>query len=254
MTENKIIIANWSGGITSAVATKLAIDKYKNITILYTETGSHHPDSIRFKNDCEKWYGQKIEILQSKYKNHFEVIEKHRYVNGPYGARCTRDLKINVRKNWEKTNTVDLYIWGFEYSEKEKERAGKIASNNPGIRHEFPLIDAKLTKQNCIDIMQNCNIKIPEMYQLGFHNNNCVGCVKGGAAYWNMIRKEFPEVFSKMAVIERNIGRSCLKKYFLDELPIEAGRNKPPLVLDCGATGEGCEIQLSKAYWAFDND
>ena len=55
---------------------------------------------------------------------------------------------------------------------------------------------------------------IPEMYHLGYHNNNCVGCVKGGMAYWNKIRVDFPGIFDRMAVLERKLGRSCLKSTF----------------------------------------
>jgi hypothetical protein len=63
------------------------------------------------------------------------------------------------------------------------------------------------------------------MYKLGYNNNNCVGCVKGGMGYWNKIRKDFPEVFSSMAKLEREVGHSCLK-IFLDELDPSRGNIK----------------------------
>lgn len=56
------------------------------------------------------------------------------------------------------------------------------------------------------------------MYDLGYPNNNCVGCVKGGMGYWNKIRVDFPEVFERRARQEREIGHSCIKGVFLDEL------------------------------------
>ena len=37
------------------------------------------------------------------------------------------------------------------------------------------------------------------MYKLGYKNNNCIGCVKGQAGYWNKIRKDFPDVFDQMS-------------------------------------------------------
>ena len=43
------------------------------------------------------------------------------------------------------------------------------------------------------------------MYKLGYNNNNCIGCVKGGQAYWNKIRIDFPETFNKMAKLENLI-------------------------------------------------
>ncbi|CAK7024888.1 MAG: hypothetical protein EUB_02291 [Eubacterium sp.] len=65
---------------------------------------------------------------------------------------------------------------------------------------------------------------------MGYPNNNCIGCVKGGMGYWNMIRKDFPEVFSRMAKLERDIRHSCIKNCFLDELEPNRGR-KPKMIL-----------------------
>lgn len=84
---------------------------------------------------------------------------------------------------------------------------------------------------------------------------NCRACVKGGAGYWNHIRKHFPEEFRKMAELEREIGATCLRltvngkkeRTYLDELDPEAGRHEPIWVADCGSSGEGCEIDLLRA-------
>lgn len=244
-----MIICWWSGGITSAVACKIAIDKWGAVPV-YIETGSHHPDTIRFKEDCEKWYGKSIETIQSsKYTSHFDVIEKDKYVNGPTGARCTLMLKRRVRELWEKTANISGYVWGFEAGAKEEGRAARIKTAQPKYEHHFPLIDAGLSKIDCIKLVQEVGIDIPVMYKLGFINNNCIGCVKGGAAYWNLIRKQFPEVFNRMARLEREVGRSCLRQYYLDELPVNAGRAQTPVVQDCGATGEGCETSLSREFY-----
>ena len=60
------VIGWWSGGITSAVACRLAIAKYPNVRLVYIETGSHHPDTMRFKADCEKWYGKKLKPYKTR--------------------------------------------------------------------------------------------------------------------------------------------------------------------------------------------
>ena len=67
----------------------------------------------------------------------------------------------------------------------------------------------------------------PKMYELGYANNNCVGCVKGGMGYWNHIRKDFPEVFESRAKLEREVGHSMLKDkngpVYLDKLEPNRG-------------------------------
>ena len=72
------------------------------------------------------------------------------------------------------------------------------------------------------------------MYDLGYPNNNCVGCVKGGMGYWNKIRKDFPDVFNNRARLEREIGATCIKNIYLDELDPNRGNGLKIIVPDCG--------------------
>ena len=71
------------------------------------------------------------------------------------------------------------------------------------------------------------------MYDLGYRNNNCIGCVKGGMGYWNKIRIDFPEVFKQRAEEERKVGHTCIKGIYLDELPPDAGRIEDEVMEDC---------------------
>jgi len=62
------------------------------------------------------------------------------------------------------------------------------------------------------------------MYELGYSNNNCIGCVKATSAkYWNKIRADFPEHFERRAQQSRELGvrltRVDGERVFLDELP-----------------------------------
>ena len=95
-----------------------------------------------------------------------------------------------------------------------------------------------LSKKDCFVEIQKAGIELPAMYRLGYNNNNCIGCVKGGAGYWNKIRKDFPNVFSRMAKLERELGANLTKyknkRIFLDELPLNAGRTQKEPDMECG--------------------
>ena len=227
-------IAWFSGGVTSAVACKLALKQYNDVEIVFIETGSHHPDLLRFKDDCEKWFNQKITVIQSKYKNHFEVFEKTGVLTMPHYTPCTTLLKVRPRQEFEsKHPEITHYIWGFESGTKEENRAKKMCDRYPEYQHIFPLIENKLNKESCLALIEQTGIKIPEMYLKGYHNNNCIGCVRGGAGYWNKIRQDFPEHFKRMSEIERKIGHSVLKTCYLDELPTDAGREEKEIMPMC---------------------
>jgi len=230
-----MIISNFSGGITSAVATKLALQQYPDLKILYIETGSHHPDMVRFLNECEIYFAKPIERLQSRYKDHFDVIERTRFINGPSGASCTKMLKIRVRQGYEYDKFIEGYIWGFDYSPSDIKRFERIKANIPEYNHYAPLIDKEITKNEAAGIFSNSGVVLPEMYKLGYPNNNCIGCVKGGKAYWLMIQQDFPEHFDKMVKLEESIGHSCINGCFLKDLkPLKRKVKLKVVVPECG--------------------
>lgn len=204
------IICWWSGGITSAVACKLAIEKYgkENCEVIMLDTGNEHDDTYRFLSDCEKWYDLKIQKLKSQdYENIQETWYRHLSLNTATGAICSYMLKRRVREKWEKNKDYTHQVFGFEFDKKEQNRAKSMELNHPQTKPIFPLIENKLSKPDCIKIVVEAGIKIPEAYTLGFHNNNCLktGCVQGGIGYWKKIQKEMPELFEKMAKIEHDL-------------------------------------------------
>lgn len=230
-----------SAGVSSFVAGYLAKDVDEWI---YIDVEDQHPDSMRFIRDCEKAIGKPVTVLYSEYAKDVEsVIMKARYVNGPHGAPCTTVLKKQVRKAWEREHMTEslTYVWGMDANERD--RAERIVERFPEVKHEFPLIENGITKEGAHAILGGLGIKRPAMYDLGYSNNNCIGCVKGGMGYWNKIRKDFPDVFERRARMEREIGHSCLKQYFLDELPEDAGKMQDEVMGDCDIL---CQLAIQK--------
>lgn len=234
-----LTVSYFSAGVSSAVATKLAIGQIDRI--MYTHIDDHHPDTLRFMLACEKWFGKPVELWQSPYKNVDTACRYNRFIRSPKtGAVCTKHLKRLVRQKFEYENEGNLRIvWGLDCDEQD--RADKIMANMPNHEHLFPLIEQGVTKEGAHQILNASGIKRPAMYDLGYNNNNCIGCIKGGMGYWNHIRVDFPEVFAVRAQMEREIGFPILgNKYgWLDELDPERGRHTPPIVEDCGIM---CEL------------
>lgn len=232
-----MLTVSWfSAGVSSAVATKLMIKQIDKI--IYTHIDDQHSDTLRFVNDCQDWFGKKIEIIQSPIKNVQSACLMSSYINGVAGASCTRLLKRRVRKEWELEQEEHLkYIWGMDVNEKL--RCERITENMPEQEHCFPLIENSTSKEYAHEILNASGIKRPAMYDLGYHNNNCIGCIKGGCGYWNKIRKDFPDVFKQRCELERKIGASCLNGTYLDELNPNYGRHESEIMDDCGIM---CEL------------
>ena len=134
-----------------------------------------------------------------------------------------------------------------DFDPKEINRAIRFKQQYPDTKPLFPLIERQITKKDAMGMLWKAGIEIPAMYKMGYNNNNCIGCVKGGMGYWNKIRKDFPEVFARMAQIERDVGATCLKdkdgRIFLDELPTWRGDPVEEIIPNCSLI---CQIEFQE--------
>jgi len=223
MQKEKKKVGLFSCGGASAVACKFAIQEDPSVKLYYTKCGGEHPDGLRFLLQCQDWFGKEIKIISSAYKDHFDVMERYGFMT----KRCRIELKVRPRQKLEYESKITEYFLGFTIDEAD--RLNRFKEKNPDVICRSPLIEKNLTKENCHCIIKNAGIELPEMYKLGFQNNNCIGCPEGGMGYWSRIREVFPEQFNRMAALERKLKYKICKEFYLDEMPMDAGF-KPKMI------------------------
>lgn len=206
------IICWWSGGITSAVACKIALDLYgvDRCRFIMIDTMNEDMDTYRFKSDCEKWYGKKIETITAigdKYESIQDVWRKYKSLNVANGAVCSGELKKAVRLRWQKENEYTHQVFGYEFDRKEMKRAISMKDNHQDAKPIFPLLMLGMDKTDCLNYCLDADIKPPLAYELGFQNNNCLqtGCVQGGIGYWQKMKRDRPRTFYEMADMEHEL-------------------------------------------------
>lgn len=215
----------FSCGAASAVALKLAAQKYPDVRGIYCDLSrDEHPDNVRFRADVEKWTGIKVEVIKSKlYNSVEEAWDARKYMSGVSGAPCTVEMKKVPRFAYQWAE--DVHIFGLTVDEQDRIRS--FEDDNHELFLEWTLRDAGLTKPDCLQMLRDAGIEIPVMYRLGFENNNCIGCVKATSPrYWNLVRKHFPDVFQRRAEQSRRLGAKLARykgvRIQLDELPADA--------------------------------
>lgn len=249
----------FSCGAASAVATKLMLAEDPSADVVRIGIAEEHPDNERFAAECSAWFGKPVTVLTAQryvpgapkdarpaalfpsrissaphgaYASIFEVFRQRRYLVGPGNAKCTVVLKKEIRENSGYGHGINV----FGYTAEEQERVNRFIDANPLVKIRTPLIERNLGKADCLAMVERAGIQLPAMYRLGYNNNNCIGCVKGGAGYWNKIRRDFPDAFERMAQQEEALKRTVLKlggeRITLRQLPPDAGRDDEP-VAEC---------------------
>lgn len=224
--DHRRILSWFSCGAASAVATKLC----PKAEPVYCDTGAEHPDNDRFMDDCERWFGRRVAVLDAGYADTWAVWEDRRYLAGINGAPCTTELKVKPRLSYQRPD--DVHVFGYTADGEDVSRANRLRDNYPELTIETPLIDRGLTKAACLEMLIRAGIQPPAMYALGFRNNNCIPCVKATSpAYWALIRKHFPDKFERMAKLSRELDvRLCRindERRFIDEIPEDQETTNP---------------------------
>jgi len=235
-------IAVWfSCGAASAAALKLTVDKYgaDSVYAVNNPVIEEHHDNMRFAEDVANWVGIDIQYaVNSKYPlaSVVDVFDRRKGMAFPHGAPWTVELKKRARQEWEESNPVDWHVLGFTVDERNRHDRFVMTERD----NVLPiLIDANMTKNDCADMIRSAGIKLPEIYNRGFPNANCIGCVKATSpTYWNLVRREFPEVFDQRAEQSRRLGARLVRvkneRIFLDELDPKAKGRPLKTMPDCG--------------------
>lgn len=251
MLDGGRVLVWFSCGATSAVAAKIALDKYqgiKPVEVLYCDTGSEPKSNRVFLRDVEKWLGCKIKILKNReYKDHFDLIKKTKHINKGGIYLCTTYLKKTLRHRYEDV-LHDIQVFGFDPSEIA--RIERFYAANKEVYLELPLIEHGLTKDDCLAILKSVGIRLPEAYlpqKSGspYKHANCIGCIKGSAKYWGKIRVDYPNVFRKMSKLEDELNQ-CVVKYQgqwtrLKDLPLDIADEDTEYDTECSLL---CDLTL----------
>ncbi len=218
-------IVGFSGGAASAVMAKIVAERYPRSTILlYHSTKTEPADNDRFRSEVSAYI--KIPITEdSDGRNIWEIFVDEKYLGNGRNTPCSRILKQERSLKFIQSNLpAHLYI-GFTMEEYRRAQRTYARYAVHGIEVKFPLLENKITKEECFYRIKNCwNIKLPQTYAWAEHAN-CIPCVKGKKAYWGLIymfekvawtkavqaEKEFGcTIFSEAGSLEDELG-NCLR-------------------------------------------
>ena len=217
---------SFSGGKTSAVMTRLLLDKYRdthNIAVVFANTGCEHEATLEFVRDCDHHFGfgtvwieaiigppgvgprAKIVDFETARRNGepFEAAVAKHGVFGPDYPNCTGRLKseplhayLRDHLGWRKgTYKTAIGIRADEFD--------RMSASAKKERLVYPLVSAGWTRQ-MVDAEVDrwpFGLNIPE------HYGNCVWCWKKSKRKLLTLAQDDPAIFDFPARMEAEHGQ-----------------------------------------------
>lgn len=218
-----IRVFSYGGGVQSTAALVLAAQGRIDFrTFLFCNVGddSEHPATLRYVRDIAEPFAQAhgIEYYELRYTRrdgrqptlYEEVMGDNRSVdipmrvsNGSPGNRsCTEDFKIKVVDRWLKRHGASAKqpgVIGLGISLDEFQRMRTDDPRHPFKRKEYPLIDMRLSRQDCINIIERAGLPVPP-------KSSCYFCPFHRLTEWRRMKTEEPELFDRAVAIERRVN------------------------------------------------
>jgi hypothetical protein len=222
------IAVSFSGGRTSAVMTKLILDKYKedyNIVVVFANTGCEHEETLKFVKNCDDWWSFGTVWLEAVVSHKKGLGIRHKIVNFESAARngepfesiikkygipnqsrpnCTRDLKKGVCDSYFKSIG---FLRGKKLNFKtaigiRADEIDRVSDNAKENGYIYPLVEAGITKEMVINYMSKFHFDLKTPPNLG----NCVWCWKKSFRVLGSISLENPEAFDFPKRMEKKYG------------------------------------------------
>lgn len=215
---------SYGGGVQSTAALVLAAQGKIDFPIfLFSNVGddSEHPATIRYLHDVAMPYATQQGIALHELRHVRRDGEEETlyrkltrpgsrstgipiYLEGsgaPGRRSCTADFKVRRIAAWQRKHgakKADPAVCGLGISIDEFQRM-RTDSGVPTQVLEYPLIKLRLSRQDCVHIIERAGLPVPP-------KSSCWFCPFHRLTTWQHLKNDMPELFERAVALERQLS------------------------------------------------
>jgi len=236
-------IVSYGGGVNSTalivfiVKNKLPLDY-----VVFSDTGDEMPETYEYLDVMERYLKRRdipFEIVMNRRKESLsDKCLRREVIPSQVWRWCTRDFKVlPIHKFYRKLESHVYQYMGIDYGEVHRMKPAKVDY----VTNLYPLIDYKINREECVSLIKNARLPIPE-------KSGCYFCPYNNMARWGEIHEKHPELFKYSMKIEEEgkhfaTQRLAPKGYSLREIDkMIKQKKKLPMVEVDSPCGSECMI------------
>ncbi|HPN32852.1 MAG TPA: hypothetical protein PKY81_18020, partial [bacterium] len=180
-------ILSYGGGVNStAILALMKLGEYPTPDlIVFCDTGAEKQDTYCYLKYISKLFP--IKIIKSELGGLIDYCKKYKIIPTIMQSFCTHKFKIRPFDKLIK-NQDYIKILGIDYGERHR----KIEGSNT----EYPLIEMKIDRNDCIEIIKKAGLEIPV-------KSGCYICPNMRMSELKNLRENFPEYFQILVNLEK---------------------------------------------------
>ena len=162
---------------------------------VFADTGGELPETyeyLKIASDYMRLHGKKLTVVRSKNGTLHETCARRKVVPSQVWRWSTRDYKITPIHAYYRSLGVHVNEYmGIAYDEITRMKR----SAEPYITTLFPLIDAKMTRADCVNLIEKEGLPVPP-------KSGCYFCPFNNLERWRALARVHPELYRKAMLLE----------------------------------------------------
>lgn len=197
-------ICGISGGKDSSALAVYMRDRVPQMEYFFCDTGAELPETYDYLDKLETALGKPIARLNARkgFDHWFEVYRGA--LPSPQMRWCTKKMKIEPLEEWVGDDIAVSYV---AIRADETGRKGYI-STKTNITAVFPFVDAGITKDGVMRILEEAGIGLPAYYDWRTRSG-CYFCFYQRKAEWVGLAERHPDLWDRAVAIEQKVMKDA---------------------------------------------
>jgi hypothetical protein len=163
--------------------------------VVFADTGAEVPETYEYLKVAGRYLtdrGVPLTTVRRAGQGLLETCFKREVFPSAIWRWSTRDFKVRpIRKHYKGLKRPIIQYLAIAYDELERMRDSDV----DWITNVYPLVDDRITRQGCIQIIQSAGLPVPV-------KSGCWFCPFNNAERWRWLHETHPDLFAEAVALE----------------------------------------------------
>ena len=193
-------VLSYGGGVNSVALMLLLIQGKQPLDeVVFADTGAEVPETYAYLETTRKVLseaGTPFTVLPpaGRHGGLYQTAWHRRVIPSALWRWSTRDFKVSpLHRHYRRRYERVVQYLGIAYDEIERMKR----SPRDDVENVFPLVDAKITRDGCIELIREAGLPVPV-------KSGCFFCPFNNIDRWGWLYEEHRDLFDKAVALEEN--------------------------------------------------
>lgn len=199
-SESGTYVLSFGGGVNTVALMILLLNERAPVDqVVFADTGGELPETYETLVRAESYLAERgVPLItvaaRPGGRTLYETALRRRVIPSVKWRWSTRDYKVTpIHRHYRALGTHIFQYIGIAYDEIHRMKDSRVEF----ITNLYPLVDRKLKRQDCVDIIQNEGFPVPP-------KSGCFFCPFNSLERWHWLHEQHPELYEKAIALEEN--------------------------------------------------